>query len=62
MQIAMETIGILRAQVIVNPANRQIHFGKSPCRMIRFLPVHGNIADTPTVRFDKFLALDEHST
>ncbi len=62
VQILVEGIGVVRPEVVVNAADREVHLGQPPGGRVGLLPVHADIADPATMAFGEFLALDEHAT
>lgn len=44
MHVIVEAVGIVRAEIGVDPANGQVHLCQSPCGGIGFLPVDNYIA------------------
>ena len=61
MEIAVKSVGVLRAEIRVDAADCQIHLGHPPSSGIGFLPVDRDIAEPPAVRSDELFALDEHA-
>ena len=61
MQIVCKCVRIIWTKISINSTNRHIHLCHLPCIWICFLSVYRNITSSFTVRFNKFLTLDEHS-
>ena len=61
MQIIMEGVGVVVANLAVNAANRQIHLTQPPGRGIRFLPVNRDVAALAAVRAQEAFALHKHA-
>jgi hypothetical protein len=45
----------------VDAADREVHFGEAPGRVIRFLAVDRDVADAAAMRLDELLALHKHT-
>ena len=61
VQVAMEGVGVLLAEVALNAANGQIHLGQPPGGVVRFLAVDADVADFAAVGLDELFRLDEHA-
>ncbi len=44
MQVPVEAVGVLRAEVVINPSDGQIHLGQLPGGRVGFLAVDAYIA------------------
>src|SRR6185437_10582404 len=62
MQVVVESVVVMRADVGLDAANRKVHFGETPSGRIRFLSIDRNVANLSAVLSDELLALNEHST
>ena len=62
MQVVVETVGVLLSKIGFNAANREVHQCQLSCGRVRFLPVDDDIVALSTVRFNKGLTLDKHTT
>src|SRR5438132_220053 len=56
----MKSIGVVRAEIGLDPTNRQVHLGQLPRRRVRLLTEDRDVADPAAVLTDELLALDEH--
>jgi hypothetical protein len=45
----------------VDAADREVHLGEPPSRVVRFLAVDRDFAEPAAMRLDEFLALHEHA-
>jgi len=61
MQIAVETIGVLLAEVALNAANGEVHLRQPPGGVVRFLAVDADVADFATVGLDELFRLNKHA-
>ena len=61
MQVAVERVGVLFAEIPINTANGQVHLSQPPGGMVRFLAVDADVADSTAVGLDELFRLDEHS-
>ena len=61
VQVAMERVGWFGTKIPLNATDGEIHPGQTPGGRIALLPKNADVADTPAVGFDKFLALDEEA-
>jgi hypothetical protein len=60
VQVVVEAVGMFRAEVALDAANRQVHLRQPPGGVVGFLAVDRDVADAPAVGFDEALGLDEH--
>lgn len=56
----MKAIRVLRPEVRLDPANREVHLRQTPRRRVRLLPVNADVPDPPAVLLDEPLRLHEH--
>ncbi len=61
VQVAVEAVGVLGAEVGFDAANGEVHRGEPPGRRVGLLAVDADVADAAAVGLDEFLALDEHA-
>jgi hypothetical protein len=61
MKIAAERVGMLRAEVGLNAANRQIHDRQAAGGGVRFLAVDADVANAAAVFDHKLFRLHEHA-
>jgi hypothetical protein len=47
VQVAPEAVGVPRAEVVINPAYREVHPGELSCGRVRLLTVDADVADAP---------------
>jgi hypothetical protein len=52
---------IAMADLRVDAANREVHLGQTPGRVVRLLAVDGNVSQLAAVGFDELFAADEHA-
>ena len=61
MQVIVEGVGVVVADVAVNTTNSQVHLTQSPGGRVGLLSVYGNITDLAAMSLHKFLTLDKHA-
>jgi hypothetical protein len=59
--IFVEAAFVVPADVGVDATHREVHFAQPPSRVIRLLPVDGDVTDAPAVAFDKLFRLHKHA-
>jgi hypothetical protein len=59
--VFMEVALVVPANVCIDTAHGQVHLGEPPRRVIAFLSINGNVADTAAMPFDEFFRLHEHA-
>ena len=45
MQVVVEGVGVVRAEVGLDAADGEVHLAQPPGRVVRLLPVDGDVAD-----------------
>ena len=61
VEVVVERVAVLRADVPFDAANGEIHLAQPPRRGIRLLAVDREVADAAAVGEDELLALHEHA-
>src|SRR5207245_8193463 len=59
-QVAVESVGMVRAEICLDPADRQVHLGELPRRRVRLLAEDRDVANPTAVLANELFALNEH--
>ena len=61
MEIALEGVGVLGAEIGFDAANGEVHLGEAPGGGVALLAVDADVAEPAAVGFDELLRLHEHA-
>ena len=61
VQVAVEGVGVFRAEIGFDAANGEVHLGEPPGGGVALLTEDGDVVSLAAVGFDELLRLDEHA-
>src|SRR5207247_8850438 len=61
VQVVMESVGVVGAEVGLDTADRQVHLGQAPGCGVGLLAEDRDVAEAAAVLANELLALDEHA-